>query len=341
MMGLLHIDPGGRMNRRDALLTLLAVSASFPVKVGAQQAGRSYRVVLFLGGTSVAAARQRNVVVERLATHGFVEGRNLRVELHRGGIDQWNVDAARAVVALTPDAILVDSTRLALAMQAGTTAIPMVFTGVDDPVNSGLVKSFARPGGNMTGVYFSQLEIAAKRLELVRELLPHARRVALAASFGFSGVRETMSNLRQVASRLGFELIEVDGTWNFGFASSLQATARSKPEAIMVLQPYAIYGMEEVVQPIIRFAAEQRIPSVFWEAEFAELGATLSYGVNLTKELGRAAEQLARVLKGASPAALPVDQATQYELVVNNKVAKALGIVIPPSILVRADRVIE
>jgi putative ABC transport system substrate-binding protein len=226
-------------------------------------------------------------------------------------------------------------------MQAATTAIPTVFTGVDDPVNSGLVKSFARPGGNMTGVYFSQLEIAAKRLELMRQLLPRARRVALAASFGFSGVRETMSNLRQVASRLEFELIEVDGTWNFGFASSLQAAARSKPEAIMVLQPYAIYGMEEVVQPIIRFAAEQRIPSVFWEAEFADLGATLSYGVNLTKELGRAAEQLARVLKGASPAALPVDQATQYELVVNNKVAKALGVVIPPSILVRADRVIE
>lgn len=329
------------MDRRDALLALLAIGSSFSIEGGAQQPVRQYRIVLFLGGTSVAAARQRTVIVERLATQGLIEGRNLRVELHRGGIDQWNVDAARAVIALRPDVILVDSSKLAQEMQAATTTIPIVFTGVDDPVESGLVKSFARPGGNVTGVYFSQLEIAAKRLELVRELLPRARRVAVVASFGHSGVREVMAKLRPTASRLGFELIEVDGTWNFGFASSLEVAARSKPEVIVVLQPYAFYGMEQVVQPVIRFAAEQRIPSVFWESEFADLGATLSYGVNLMKELGRAADQVARVLKGASPAALPIDQATHYELVVNKKSAKALRIAIPPSILVRAERVIE
>lgn len=329
------------MERRAVLLALIAVGASFSNQGVGQQPGRASRVVLFFGGTSSAAARQREIVVERLATHGFVIGRNLHLDLHRGGIGQWNLDAARAVVALRPDVIFVDSTWLARAMRETTTTIPIVFTGVDDPVEAGLVRSFARPGGNLTGVYFSQLEIATKRLQLLRELLPRARRVALAASFGDSGVRYTMPSLRQTASQLGFELLEVDGTWNFGFGPALEAAARSRPEAILVLQPYAIYGMEEVVQPVIRFAAERHIPSIFWESRMAELGAMFSYGANLTKELIRGADQVARILKGASPAALPVDQATQYELVVNANTARALGVKIPPSILVRADRVIQ
>jgi putative tryptophan/tyrosine transport system substrate-binding protein len=329
------------MDRRAVLLALLATGAGFPGEGAGQQTGRSRRVVLFFGGTSSAAARQREVVISRLATHGFVSGRNLHLDLHRGGIGQWNLDAARAVIALQPDVIFVDSSWLARAMKETTAAIPIVFSGVDDPVEAGLVKSFARPGGNLTGVYFSQLEIATKRLQLLRELLPRARRVALAASFGDSGVRYTMPSLRETAVQLGFELIEIDGTWNFGFGPALQAAARFRPEAILVLQPYAIYGMEEVVQPLVRFAAERRIPSVFWESRMVELGAMFSYGANLTTELARAADQVARVLKGASPASLPVDQATQYELVVNAKTAKALGVKIPSSILVRADRVIE
>ena len=329
------------MDRRTSLVALLALGTGLPLAAGAQQAKRSYRLTLFLGGTARAAERHREAVSERLAAHGFVAGSNLQLEVRRGGIEQWNVDTARMIVATKPDVVLVESTRLAMALAEASATLPIVFSGVDDPVEAGLVKSFARPGGRTTGVYYSQVEVASKRLELLRELLPHARRVAIAASFGDSGVRHTMPTLREVAAQLGFELIELDGTWNFGFGPSLELVARSKPEAVMMLQPYAFYGMEEVVKPVIRFGTEQRIPVLCWESRVAELGALLSYGVSLAHELSRAADQVARVLKGASPASIPVDQATSYELVVNQKTAKLLGVVVPPSILVRADRLIR
>lgn len=329
------------MKRRGALLAILSLGVAGPLYSHAQQPGRAYRVGLFLGGTSTAVARQRKAIVDRLATHGFVEGRNLQVELRIGNFSRSiDRDLARALVALRPDAILAYSTALALRTREATSTIPIVFTGVADPIGSGLVKNIARPGGNATGIYFFQLEIGAKRLELLRELLPGARRVVM-AGVGIPDLAETVPRLRQVASQLGFELIEISTSLIHGFVDTLGVAAKAKPEAVISGEPWAIYGMEHVAQQIIQFASDQRIPSVFWESEMAERGATLAYGVNLTKELGRAADQLARVLKGAKPAELPVDQATNYELVVNRKSAKALGITIAPSILVRADRVIE
>jgi putative ABC transport system substrate-binding protein len=328
------------MKRRAFFIGILAIGSGFSAFAPAQQSDRSYRVLLFLGGTSPAAERQRRVISQRLTAHGFAQGRNVDIELRRGGIDQWNYDAATLIAKAKPDVVLVDSTRLASALVAMKVRIPTVFTGVDDPIAAGLVKSFARPGGNMTGVYYSQLEIASKRLQLMREFLPHARRIAIAASFGDAGVRDTMMQLSPIASKLGFELIELDGTWNFGFAGSLEGIGRSRPEAIIILQPYAFYGMEQVVQPILQQANRHRIPVACWESEIAELGALFSYGVNLVHELDRAADQLARLLKGATPAELPVDQATSYELVVNQKAATQLGIVVPGSIRIRAQRII-
>jgi len=230
----------------------------------------------------------------------------------------------------------VDTSPLAVRTREATSAIPIVVTGVADPIGSGLVKGFARPGGNVTGIHVSHLEIAAKRLELLRELLPDARRVMMALDIGGPEL-DTLPHLRQVASRLGFELIEIQvSSWGF-----FGGATREKADAVISGQPWVIYGMEHVADQIIWFASERRVPSVFWESELAERGATLAYGVNLTKELGRATDQLARVLKGAKPAELPMDSATSYELVVNRKVARALQITIPPSILVRADRVID
>ena len=328
----------GNVRRRQFLIAAGALLAA-PAKLRAQQPGRSYRVGLFLGGTATAVARQRAAIVERLATHGFAVGRNLSVDVRIGNFNRVvDADVAHALVASRPDAILVDSTPLTLRAREATSAIPIVFTGVADPIGSGLVKNFSRPGGNVTGIYFSQLEIGAKRMELLRELVPNARLLVMAGDFGDPGLAETVPRLREVAARLGFELMEVSVSWIHGFPGVI---GNAKPEAIINGQPWAIHGMEYIAGQIIRFAAERRIPSVFWESEMAELGATLTYGVNLTKELGRAADQLARVLKGATPAELPVDQATNYELVVNRKAAKALGITISPAILVRADRVIE
>lgn len=329
------------MKRRDALLSLLSLGIGGPFATHAQQPGRTWRVGLFLVGNDTAVARQRGVIVERLVKHGFVEGGNLRIDVRIGAFDRTQDGiAARALVASQPDAILVDTSPLALRTLEVTRTIPIVFTGVADPVGAGLVKDFAHPGGNVTGVHFSQLEIGAKRLEALRALLPRARRVMVARQIAGPEF-DTLPHLRQVAARLGFELIEIAASWVTGFSVATWASAYAKPDAILSGEPWAIYGMEWVGDQIIRFAAEQRIPSLFWEAELAERGATLAYGVNVTKELGRATEQLARVLKGAKPAALPVDQSTSFELVVNQKAARALGITIPASILARADRIIE
>jgi putative tryptophan/tyrosine transport system substrate-binding protein len=335
------------VTRRDALAAMISLGAVVPLGACEQRTGRTEhtgqtrRVGLLLGGvTEEAVARQRRVIVERLERHGFVEGKNLRIEVRRAGHSPAEDDGAiRPLVASQPDAILVDTSTLTTRTRAATDTIPIVFTGVGDPIGSGLINDFARPGGNTTGVHYSQLEIGAKRLELLRDLLPQARRV-MVVRYLAGGELDVLPHLRNTASRLGFEIVEIAGSWA-GFDPPPASSVYGKPDAIYNGERWIFNGAEHVVDQIIRFAAEQRIPSLFWEAEAAERGATLAYGVNLTRELGRATDQLARVLKGAKPGELPVDSATEYELVVNKKAAAALGIAIPASILVRANRVIE
>ena len=327
---------------------MLSLGAAVPLGACEQQTGRTthtgqtWRVGLLLTGfTEAAVASQRRVIVERLERHGFVEGRNLRVEVRRGGWSRVeDADIVPALVASQPHVILVDTSRLASRVREATGTIPIVFTGVGDPIGTGLIKDFARPGGNATGVHFSQLEIGAKRLELLRELLPGARRV-MVARYLASGEFDTLPHLRDAALRLGLEIVEITADWASGFNAPPRLSAYGTPDAIYSGDTWMIYGAEHVADQIIRFAAEQRIPSLFWEAEAAERGATLAYGANMTRELARAADQLARVLKGTKPGELSVDTSTEYELVVNRKAAAALGIAIPVSILTRANRVIE
>jgi putative ABC transport system substrate-binding protein len=333
------------MRRRDALTGMLSLAAAVPLGACEQQTGptgQTWRVGLLLAGyTEAAIASQRRVIVERLERHGFVEGRNLRVEVRRGGSSRAeDADTVRALVASQPDVILVDTSPLASRTREASGTIPIVFTGVGDPIGTGLIKDFARPGGNATGVHFSQLEIGAKRLELLRELLPGARRVMVARYLAGREL-DTLPHLRDAASRLGLEIVEIMADLSSGFAAPPRSSAYGTPDAIYSGETWMIYGAEHVADQIIRYAGEQRIPSLFWEAEAAARGATLAYGVNMTRELARAAEQLARVLKGAKPGELPVDISTEYELVVNRKAAAALGIAIPASILARANRVIE
>jgi putative ABC transport system substrate-binding protein len=327
------------MRRRSALLAMLSVGLGRLPAAVAQPAGRTWRVGLFLGGSPDAVARQRALIVERLRTHGFDEGRNLLVETRHAAFNRaFDADHARALVAWRPDAVLVDTTPLALWMRDATRVIPIVFFGVADPAGIGLVKDFSRPGGNATGVHFSQLEIGAKRLELVRELLPAARRVMYARDIAGPDF-DTLPHLKSVATRLGLELIEISVNWIQGFSYTTWASAYERPDALISGQTWGFYGMEHIADQMLRFGNEQRIPTAFWEAEIAERGATLAYGVNVRKELARAADQLARVLKGAKPAELPVDRTSGFELVVNLEAARRIGVAIPPQIVARADRV--
>jgi putative ABC transport system substrate-binding protein len=302
--------------------------------------GTTASAPLFVGGAA-ATELYRSALRDRLATHGFVEGRNLKIDARgAAGIFHEDRDVARELVTAKPDAIFTCTTRVTEAAQAATKSVPIVFVWVDDPVASGLVKSYARPGGNVTGVSNRLGELLVKRLELTRELLPRAKRVAVVGNTVTmqSKVFEAIEPaLRKAAAQLGVELLEVAfrGSWD-------GAIVEAKKDGAEAVLPFASFGDQLVAgEQVVQLTNHLRIPTLFADAGMAEKGGLISYGTNLVDDVQRGADLLARALKGAKPAESPVDQAARFELVVNLKTAKALGIKIPKSVLLRADRVIE
>jgi putative ABC transport system substrate-binding protein len=332
------------MKRRDVLAAVLALGVQ---PASAQEPGRTYRVGLFISGPEPAMRGYLDAIRERLAQHGFVEGRNLQAawKATANFNPVTDLEQARTLLASKPDAMLTFGTGVTRVVQQATQSVPIVFTFVGDAVAYGVVKEERRPGGNTTGVSMLQRDTNVKRLELLRELLPHAKRVAVVGYFG-GGVdfafHANEPHLRQAAERLGFELIMEPG-WSEvgGFVPAMKQAAARGAEAIFVLHPLAILGYRFGGEDVVRAASEQRIPTVFFESELVAMGGLISYGASLVEEARRAADQLARVLKGAKAGELAVDQASRFELVVNMKTAKALGLTVPQSILIRADRVIE
>jgi len=320
------------MNRRRILVGLLGCTIA-PVTGRAQEAGRIYRVgVLFSeGGNSMTP--HRDVVREQLAAHGFVEGRNLQMTW-RGGSGQTDIDRTTALelVAEHPDAILAFSTRMTQVVQFATKAIPIVFVQVSDPIADGVVKDYAHPGGNTTGVSTQHREIVGKGFELLREVLPKARRVALITLYAtdpsFVAARPTIA---EAARRFNFELIEV-------MHGSIHLVAEKQAEAMFV---FTVLGESFTMDDLIDVAAKLRIPSLFPDARWVRRGGLLSFGTDPLANTRLAADQLARVLRGAKPGDQPVEQNPRFVLAINLATAKALGLSIPQSLLVRADEVIQ
>jgi putative ABC transport system substrate-binding protein len=222
---------------------------------------------------------------------------------------------------------------------AASPSVPIVFVWVADPVASGIVKSYARPGGNATGVSLRYFELAAKRLELVRELLPSARRIAVYSSVFDSQIESLVRMLREPADNLGFELVQADG--RAGMRPAVDGAVRAAATALVMLDPLAVFGRLADAKDIAAYAIERRLPLVGTDIETCELGGLISYATNLNDDMRRAADLVARVLRGDKPAELPVDQAARFELVVNLGTARGIGMTVPQSILARADRVIE
>lgn len=328
-----------QIGRRRFLLATGSLLAAPLVR--AQQPGRNYRVGALFVGAGAATQLYRSALRDRLATHGFVEDHNLKIDA-RGAAGMFHEDrnVVREMVAAKPDAIFTCKVGPTEAAQAATKSVPIVFVWVDDPVATGLVKSYARPGGNVTGVTNRFGELLVKRLELARELMPRAKRVAVVGgTLAIQGkeFEAIAPALRKAAAQLGVELLEIParGIWD-------DVIARAKKAGAEVLLPFAVFSDQLVAgEQVVQLANHLRIPTIFADAEMAERGGLISYGTSLVDDVRRGADQLARVLKGAKPAELPVDQAARFELVVNVKTAKALGITIPQSVLLRADRVIE
>jgi len=270
---------------------------------------------------------------------GYAEGRDVIIEWWFGGgrydrVSQAVVDLAQS----KPDAIVVESTPAALAAKGATSTIPIVMALVGDPVGSGLVASLARPGGNVTGLTNQTVDLAAKRLQLLKETIPGARRVGVIFNPETRPNSIMISRLKEAAPGIGVELKFISVRNVEELRSAFAGLSRSNVDALFIVDDAFMFTHGE---EILQMGMNARLPIVFANKPLARKGVLLSYAVDHPALFRRAADYVDKILKGAKPADLPIEQPTKFELVVNLKTAKALGITIPQSILVRADEVIR
>ncbi|MEW6687797.1 MAG: ABC transporter substrate-binding protein [Pseudomonadota bacterium] len=324
------------MKRRE-FVALLGGALAAPA-VLAQQAGRKYRIGMLIPVSAAAIPPYRAALAEQLTKHGFVEGQNLEIEA-RAASDSSHEDrqTVREMLNAKPDALFTCFTSVTSNALTVTKTTPIVFAWVYDPVAAGIVKSFARPGGNATGVTNRVGELLAKRLELALELVPGAKRVGLIGGGPGATWDVLLADVRKAAAGRGVELIHapVQGS----VEGALSRATDGGAQAAIFLFPYVFAPIG--TETGIRFVREKRLPALYMDVAAAENGGLISLGTNFLGDIRRGADLLAKVLRGEKPATIPIDQAARFELVVNLKTARELGLAIPQSILLRADRVIE
>ena len=314
---------------------VLVVAASLAAH--AQPAQKAYRVGFVTTGypgTGIDVLRQG------LKESGYVEGRNLVIEARFAAARQELLAPfIGEVVAQKPDVIVVLSTRTALAAKRTTSTIPIVFASVLDPVASGLVSSLARPGGNLTGSAMGVGgDFAGKWVELLKEAVPGLSHAAVLWNSDNESSAQSAEAIRAAAQALNVSLELFDAGTGTRLDWALQRIASSRFDGI-IIAPDTYFNANR--NRVVRFAASQRLPAVYFFRSFAEAGGLMAYGASNAESIRAAARYVDRILRGARPAELPVDQPTRFELVINLGTAKALGLKIPQSLLVRADQIIE
>ncbi len=320
----------------------MAVALGVPAAPMAAEAQRPAKIAR-IGYVSAAAPATSTQFVEAfresLRALGYVEGQNILIDYRwaEGRADRFPALVAE-LVRLKVDVLFVISTPGALAAKNATQTIPIVFAAVGDPVGVGLVASLARPGGNATGVANVFVDISAKLLEVLKEAVPGVSRVAVMAVLSNPAMQLGVREAELAGRTLGVRLQVLDVREQGGFEGAFAAIARERPGALLVFPDSLMFANRA---RIVEFAAKQRLPAMYPAREFADAGGLMSYGTNFPDMYRRAAAYVDKILKGAKPAGLPVEQPTRFELVVNLKTAKALGLTIPPSVLIRADQVIQ
>jgi putative tryptophan/tyrosine transport system substrate-binding protein len=335
------------MDRRTFIAAVAAILGNAPLGATAQQAGKVYRVGLIFTTSPVSEMTGPEPVnpsarefVRALRTLGYVEGQNLILERRsaEGRYERFG-DIVAELVRANVDVIVTVGDSMARVAKAVTTTVPIVMATSRDPVGEGFVQSLARPGGNITGLTnFVGPEIAGKRLELLRDALPGVSRVAYLASKEEKEWESPFGeSLRRAARVLGVTLLPVEYTAH-QYTEAFALISRARAEALFVSAAAGIYADRAL---IVDFATRARLPSTFAIREAVELGGLMSYGVNFANLYRRAAGYVDKILKGAKPGDLPIEQPTKFELVINLKTAKQLGLAIPQSLLQRADEVIQ
>ena len=325
--------------KRGIMLLALAILVFSPYHVAeAQQTGKAPRIGYVSGGSSFTGP-VHGAFRQGLRELGYLEGKNILIEF-RGDAKLDRVpDLAAELVALKPDVIVAaGGTEPALAAKKATKTIPIVFTSVGDPISTGLVESLARPGGNITGLTNINAELSGKRLELLKETDPKFSRVAVLWNPESPALILAFKESEAAARALGLQLQSLEVRGPVDFESAFKAAVDRHAGAVLV--PSSQFFMRHRVK-LAELAVKSRMSAIYADKDYVEAGGLISYGPSLPDLYRRAASYVDKILKGRKPADLPVEQPTKFELAINLKAAKQIGLTIPPNVLVRADKVIK
>jgi putative ABC transport system substrate-binding protein len=325
------------MQRREFIMLLGGgVAATWPLTAHAQPA---MRVIGFMGGGTPSIQGQwASAFAQRLHELGWIEGRTVAIEYRWvEGKAERVAEIVAEFVRLKVDVIVTHSNPLVAAAKQATSTIPIVFGAAGDPVSTGLVASLARPGGNITGLSLQQTDTAGKRLELLREVAPRFRRLAIMANVDNAGAALEMADVRAAARALGIEFTPVEIRRAADIVPAFEAL-RDRADALYVCNDPFLNANAIRINTL---ATAMRLPTIFNFRENVEAGGLMSYGANVPDLFRRAADYVDKILRGAKAGDIPVEQPTKFELVLNLTTAKALGIDMPPALLARADQVIE
>ena len=328
------------MKRREFIAAVGAGLLAAPLVAGAQQAGRVHRIGYLTGGLSTDRPHLIEAFRQGLRELGWVEGQNIVIEYRyaEGRFDRLP-DLAAELVRLKVDIIVAVATPASAAAKNATGTIPIVGISLGDPVGTGLIASLARPGGNITGVSYSVgVETIGKGLELLNEIVPNVRWVAILSNPGNPLHAPAVRDLKVAARSLGEQLQLLDARGPTEFDGAFAAMAKERVGGLFVVAD-TMFNLHRA--RLVELAAKSRLPAAYGTRDAVESGGLMSYGPSLPDLFERGATYVDKILKGAKPAALPVEQPTTFELVINLKTAKALGLTIPPSLLARADEIVE
>jgi putative tryptophan/tyrosine transport system substrate-binding protein len=328
------------MKRRE-FITLLGGAAAWPLAVQAQQREKMRRVGVLMNRTAddPQSPVRLAAFLQGLQEAGWTDGRNVRIEYLWGANDvERSRNYAAELVALAPDVILASGSAAVAALQQATRTLPIVFVTVVDPVGSGFVDSLARPGGNITGFPLFEYGISGKWLELLKEIAPPVTRVAVLRDPALASGGGQLGAIQSVAPSFGVEWSPVNMRDAGEIERGVTAFARS-PNGGLIVTGSTLATLHRDL--IVALAARHRLPAIYPQRYYLTGGGLISYGADTTDPYRRAAGYVDRILKGEKPADLPVQAPTKYELVINLKTARALGLEVPPTLLARADEVIE
>jgi putative ABC transport system substrate-binding protein len=326
--------------RRRLLIGLLGAAAGLPLAAYAQRSAKIHRIGQLSGGTRASRVPMLARFMRGMRDLGYIEGQNFVVE-HRYAEGEFDRLPAlvQELLAWQPDVLFVSTTPASLAAKAATTTVPIVMVAVSDPLAVGLIESLARPGGNLTGVTNIGSELAGKRLEILKEIMPAATKVAVFINRNDSNAPSQMNSAKQAADRLG---VALEPVLHVGAVADLtgvfETAVRERAAAVLrMIDPLASAMRTQTAA----LAAERRLPVMYPFREDVQAGGLMSYGTSLPDQYRQAAAFVHKIFNGARPADLPVEQPTKFELAINLKAANTLGLAIPPALLARADEVIE